>query len=307
MTLDLPPQLHVFVRDWLSANNILLKSRDGHVLIDSGYVRHAPLTLALLASPQGIGNEPLARLVNTHCHSDHMGGNASVKQRYACPIALPDGEAALISAWDEKSLLLGYCDQRADRFMFDEIIAGGETHVWGGLEWLALAAPGHDMGALVFYNPEHRVLISGDALWESGYGLVMPPEVAPSALPAARATLDMLAALDVSVVLPGHGDPFTDAAAALDRAYKRTTAFEADSVRAARHALKALFMFALLDKQRMRVADMPVYVDTVGVYRDFNALFFRLEPAALAELLVSELERSRALRREDGWLYPGAG
>jgi glyoxylase-like metal-dependent hydrolase (beta-lactamase superfamily II) len=307
MTLDLPPQLHVFVRDWLSANNILLKSRDGHVLIDSGYVRHAPLTLALLASPQGIDNEPLARLVNTHCHSDHMGGNASVKQRYACPIALPDGEAALISAWDEKSLLLGYCDQRADRFMFDEIIAGGETHVWGGLEWLALAAPGHDMGALVFYNPEHRVLISGDALWESGYGLVMPPEVAPSALPAARATLDMLAALDVSVVLPGHGDPFTDAAAALDRAYKRTTAFEADSVRAARHALKALFMFALLDKQRMRVADMPVYVDTVGVYRDFNALFFRLEPAALAELLVSELERSRALRREDGWLYPGAG
>jgi hypothetical protein len=35
----LPPQLHVFVRDWLSSNNILLKSPDGHVLIDSGYGR----------------------------------------------------------------------------------------------------------------------------------------------------------------------------------------------------------------------------------------------------------------------------
>ncbi len=34
----------------------------------------------------------------------------------------------------------------------------------------ALAAPGHDMGALVFYNPEHRILISGDALWQNGYG-----------------------------------------------------------------------------------------------------------------------------------------
>ncbi len=43
----LPPQLHVFVRDWLSSNNILLKSRDGHVLIDSGYMKHAALTLAL--------------------------------------------------------------------------------------------------------------------------------------------------------------------------------------------------------------------------------------------------------------------
>ena len=77
----LPPQIHVFVRDWLSANNVLLKSKDGHVLIDSGYVRHAPLTLALVASAQGIGAEPLARLVNTHCHSDHIGGNAAIRAR----------------------------------------------------------------------------------------------------------------------------------------------------------------------------------------------------------------------------------
>ena len=190
----LPQGVHVFVRDWLSANNILLRSSDGNVLIDSGYVRHAPLTLALLASPQGLGQQPLARLVNTHCHSDHMGGNAAIKTRYRCPIALPEGEVPLISAWDEKTLLLGYCDQRADRFSVEEVIKPGETHVWGGLEWRALAAPGHDMGALVFYNPEHRVLISGDALWESGYGLVMPREVDPSALPATRATLEMLAA-----------------------------------------------------------------------------------------------------------------
>jgi glyoxylase-like metal-dependent hydrolase (beta-lactamase superfamily II) len=303
----LPPQLHVFVRDWLSANNILLKSRDGHVLIDSGYVRHAPLTLALLASSQGVGDEPLARLVNTHCHSDHMGGNAAIKARYGCPIALPEGEVPLISAWDEKTLLLAYCDQRADRFTIDEIIVPGEAHIWGGLEWQALAAPGHDMGALVFYNAEHRVLISGDALWENGYGIVMPAEVDPAALPAAHATLDMLANLDVRVVVPGHGDPFTDVSAALDRAFKRTAAFETDSVRVARHVLKALLMFALLDKQRMRIAELPDYVDKVGVYRDFNARFFHLSPADMAALLVGELDRSRVVRREDGWLLPGSG
>ena len=66
------------------------------------------------------------------------------------------------------------------------------------------------MGALVFYNAEHRILISGDALWEHGFGFVMPPEVDPAALPATRATLEMLAALDVRVVIPGHGEPFTD-------------------------------------------------------------------------------------------------
>jgi glyoxylase-like metal-dependent hydrolase (beta-lactamase superfamily II) len=301
----LPAQLHVFVRDWLSSNNILLKSRDGNVLIDSGYVRHAPLTLALLASRQGIGDGPLARLVNTHCHSDHMGGNAAIKSRYGCPIALPEGEAPLISSWDEKALWLGYCDQRADRFDVDEIIVPGESRVWGDLEWRALAAPGHDMRALVFYNPEHRLLVSGDALWENGYGIVMPVELEPSALPATRATLDMLANLDVRVVIPGHGDPFTDVSAALDRAFRRTTAFEADGKRVARHMLKVLLVFALLDKQRMRIADLPRYLDTVAVYRDFNALFFGLSPADLAQLLVGELERSHAVRREDGWLRSG--
>src|SRR5512132_3274266 len=89
---SLPPQLHVFVRDWLSSNNVVLKSRDGNVLIDTGYVSHAPLTLALLASARGIGGEPLAHVVNTHCHSDHIGGNAAIRRAYGCAIAVPEGE-----------------------------------------------------------------------------------------------------------------------------------------------------------------------------------------------------------------------
>ena len=62
MPFPWPPQLQVFVRDWLSANNVLLRGRDGHVLVDSGYVRHAPLTLALLASRQGLDGDVLAAL-----------------------------------------------------------------------------------------------------------------------------------------------------------------------------------------------------------------------------------------------------
>ena len=303
----LPPQVHVFVRDWLSSNNILLKSPDGHVLIDSGYGRHAPMTLRLLASARGIGEQPLSFLVNTHCHSDHVGGNAAIARKYDCPIAVPAAEAPLVEQWDGKALLYDYCDHRVERFIADRVVPANSTHVWGDLEWITLAAPGHDMGAVVFYNAEHRILISGDALWEHGFGFVMPPEVDPTAIPATKATLETIAHLDIGVVIPGHGEPFTDVAGALERASRRIDAFRADSLRVARHALKVNLMFSLLDKQRMLLAELPAYVDRIEIYREFNDLYFRLAPARLAELLIGELVKAGAARIDSGSLLPTTG
>jgi glyoxylase-like metal-dependent hydrolase (beta-lactamase superfamily II) len=304
MTFALPPQMHVFVRDWLSANHVVLRSRDGAVVIDTGYGKHAPLTLALVASRMGLDGAPLAKIVNTHCHSDHMGGNAALARAYGCPIAVPAADRPYIGVWDEQALLLSYAGQKAERFAADEWLAAGSTQVWGDLEWQLLAAPGHDMSALVFYNPEHRILISGDALWENGYGFVMPPDVDPAALPATRATLETIARLDVAYVIPGHGEPFADVNAALDRAFRRTSMFEADPQRMARHALKVVLAFDLLDRERIPLASLPAFVDETPLFRDFNTRFFRRAPDELAQELVADLERVGAVRRLDGDLLP---
>ena len=136
------------------------------------------------------------------------------------------------------------------------------------------------MGALVFYNPEHRILISGDALWEHGFGFVMPPEIDAAALPATRATLEMLATLDVRVVIPGHGEPFTDISAALGRAMRRIEAFEADPLRMARHAIKVLFTFCLLDRQHMPRAERA---GPPGARRPLSRLQCAVLPAAAGE------------------------
>ncbi len=306
MSPRFPPQVHVFVRDWLSANNVLLKGRDGAVIVDTGYIRHAPMTLALLRSAQGLGDEPLAKIVNTHCHSDHMGGNATLVRAYGCPVAVPEGEFPLIEAWDEKTLLLAYAGQSAERFAVDEVLVPGATYRWGDLDWEAIAAPGHDMGALCFFNAEHGMLISGDALWQNGFGLVMPPQIHPEALPATRATLELLARLPVRVVIPGHGEPFEAANEALERAFRRLESYEADPIRLVRHALKSLLAFKLLDVRRMPLDGMAAYLEGVELFRDFNALFFRLPPADLATWLIDELVRANAARRESGYLVPAA-
>lgn len=307
VTVALPPQLHVFVRDWLSSNNVLLRSADGNVLIDTGYAKHVPLTMALVASRAGLDGARLSLVVNTHGHSDHIGANAALRRAYGCPIAMPEGEAALVDAWDERALLLGYAGQRAERFTADIRLAVGTSQRWGDLDWQVIGAPGHDMRAAVFYNPSHRVLISGDALWRDGFGFVMPPDMDPEALPATRATLDRLARLDIAAVIPGHGEPFGDVPAALGRAYARLAALEADPSRMARHAVKVILMFALLDRERMPLAEVQAFVSRVPLFSDFNDRHLRMPANALAAWLVDELCRAQVAEVIDGVLRPRSG
>jgi hypothetical protein len=115
----------------------------------------------------------------------------------------------------------------------------------------------------------------------------------------------MLARLDIGVVIPGHGEPFTDVGRALERAFARLAAFEADPLRAARHTMKALFTFKLLDRQRIPIATLPDYIERVEAFRDFNARYFRLSTAQFAAWLVADLERLGAIRRDGGNLVPG--
>jgi glyoxylase-like metal-dependent hydrolase (beta-lactamase superfamily II) len=154
----------------------------------------------------------------------------------------------------------------------------------------------------VFYAPEHRLLVSGDALWRNGFGFVMPREMDPEALPATRATLDMIAALDVAVVIPGHGEPFADCAGALERAYSRLAALEADSTRGARHAAKVLLTFNLLDRERFALDALPAYLARTAFFRDLNDRYFRRTPDDLAAWLCDELCKSGVAAVENGML-----
>jgi len=306
--LRLPPTIRVIERGWLSSNNIILTGPEDTVLVDSGYGAHAPQTLALVEHAlldQNPGGRTLDGLVNTHCHSDHMGGNAALQRRYRCHTSVPIGEAPLIERWDEDALLLAYADQRAEPFRVDATIAAGDRLSMGGIDWVAIAAPGHDTHALMFHAPRERILISGDALWEDGFGVLFPQLFGREGTFAeTRRTLDSIAALDLRLVIPGHGEAFEAVDAALERAYSRLHAFEEDPARLARHAARVMLTFALLEKQRLPIASLPDYVERTGILRDINRRFLALTPQQFAEWLVRELERARAARQEGDTLVP---
>ena len=146
----LPDGMHVIVRDWLNSNQVILASSDANIVIDSGYGSHAATTAVLLERQPALAAGHLDKLVNTHCHSDHMGGNAHLRRAFGCTISIPAGEAPAIDRWDERELWLSYTDQRCERFEFDDVIRPGDEFEWAGRGWRALAAPGHDMHAVMF-------------------------------------------------------------------------------------------------------------------------------------------------------------
>src|SRR5204863_4251569 len=71
----IPSSVRVIVRGFLNCNQVVLRAPGANVLIDSGYCTHGERTLELVAGTGGLAGEGLARLVNTHCHTDHVGGN----------------------------------------------------------------------------------------------------------------------------------------------------------------------------------------------------------------------------------------
>jgi glyoxylase-like metal-dependent hydrolase (beta-lactamase superfamily II) len=306
MAPRLPPTVRPILRGWLNSNQVVLRAPGDNVVIDSGYCTHRERTLELVAGPAGLEGEPLERVVNTHCHSDHMGGNAALASAHGCRVTIPAGEVKHVDPWSPQSVWMAEFDQRADPFRVDDTLAAGDAFEGGGFEWEAHAAPGHDMDALMFFEPVNRILVSGDALWRDGMGFVWPGEGANPGIEAAHETLSRIEQLRPAVVIPGHGAAFTDTATAIANVRSRLDAFARDPAKNARHIVKALFVFALLDKQHMPVAEVPGYVARVGCYRRLSEGFLGMAPPALAAWLVEALERAGAIRIAEGIVRPTA-
>jgi glyoxylase-like metal-dependent hydrolase (beta-lactamase superfamily II) len=242
----LPHSVLVLERGWLSSNCVLLFDDDEQAtLVDSGYSSHAEQTVALVR--QALGAHRLARIVNTHLHSDHCGGNARLQREFNARIVIPPGHAEAVARWDEQVLTFAATGQRCDRFAADALLAPGDVLHAGKLDWQILAAPGHDPQSIALWNADQRILISADALWANGFGVIFPELEGESGFAEQRALLEVFAALAPRVVIPGHGAPFTDVEAALMRAQKRLEALVASPQRNARHAAKVLIKFLLLD------------------------------------------------------------
>ena len=295
----LPPGVQVFERGWLSANNILFTSGKTTALVDSGYCTHSHQTVQLVK--QALGDRALDLLVNTHLHSDHCGGNAALQAKYPLlKTFIPPGLAEHVRQWDPSALTYVPTGQECPKFGVHGVLVAGASIQLGDRSWQIHAAPGHDAHSIILFEPESRTLISADALWENGFGVVFQELEGEHAFDEVSATLDLIENLHPLLVIPGHGRVFSSLAPALVAARRRLAGFLADPRKHAMHAAKVLLKFKLLDAHQL---SMPVLVHWALATPYFHLVHRRwFADQALAtwiEHTIQALSRSGALELRD--------
>ncbi|MEJ5992624.1 MBL fold metallo-hydrolase [Ramlibacter sp. PS3R-8] len=294
----LPEGVVVLERGWLSSNNVVIRGSESAALVDSGYATHAEQTVTLVQT--ALRGLPLTLLVNTHLHSDHCGGNSALRRAFPDTlICIPPGLATAVRSWDTAALTYSATGQTCPPFTFDRVVTPGECLRLGDLDWEVHAAPGHDPHSVILFEPMSRCLLSADALWENGFGIVFPELEGVAAFDEVARTLDVIERLSPRVIVPGHGAVFHDVPGAVARARSRLDAYVASPARHAGHASKVLLKFKLLEWQRIDLRDYLAWAGTTSYFGMVHERYFADVPLELwIRGLIDDLTRSGAARIE---------
>jgi glyoxylase-like metal-dependent hydrolase (beta-lactamase superfamily II) len=176
----------------------------------------------------------------------------------------------------------------------------------GARRWQALAAPGHDPESLMLFDPQDGVLMSADALWEDGFGVVFPELEGVAAFDDVAAVLDLIERLPGRLVIPGHGAPFTDIPGALRRARVRLAGQRADPARHARHGAKVMIKYHLMEERSQAWPELRRWTLDTPLFSAVWQRFAQAEagsPAEWCERLLADLVGRGALSLRDGVVH----
>lgn len=147
------------------------------------------------------------RLLNTHCHIDHIFGNRFVAETYKLALEIHEGELPVLQAFPAVAQMLGIggIQQSPDASKF---LKEGDTLSFGETEFEVLLTPGHSPASVCFYNKKGKFVLSGDVLFERSIGRT--DLLGGNYETLMNSIFDQLLTLSDDVVIyPGHGKATT--------------------------------------------------------------------------------------------------
>ncbi|MFD9611590.1 MBL fold metallo-hydrolase [Streptomyces sp. NPDC059083] len=299
-----PPSLPSWASWWQrpfpDANTLLLHGRSP-ALVDSGFVGHARETADWARARTGT----IELVVNTHWHSDHVGGNALL-QAGGAGIAAGAPEAEAIARRDPGCCSAEYLDQPVAPYTVDVALDDGQVLRLGDTDWEVVRTPGHTPGHLSLWEPGERLLVVGDALSDYDVGWVNLALDGPGAAATALSSLQRMADLDPRVILPSHGPVPTDTGAAFDAALRRGRRLVDDPDGAIWYGARRILAFALMIRDGIPAAEVEPYLHARAWLTD-AARLLRRTPEELAEELVTSMLSGGGIVLREGRLHAAAG
>ena len=225
-------------------NVYLIQGDNGHLLVDTGWNTVDSFdSLKKQLAEIDVDIKDISQIVVTHIHPDHYGLVGKLRQLSQAKIALHhlekdkiesryiniDNLLQKIAHWlhsngvppDEvtelKAASLGVIKFIAPTLP-DVTLNGGETISTGAFNLQVLWTPGHSPGHICLYEPTKKVLLSGDHILPTITPHIgLHPQSSENPLGDFINSLNTVKKLDVNLVLPGHGNSFTDLASRIKK------------------------------------------------------------------------------------------
>jgi glyoxylase-like metal-dependent hydrolase (beta-lactamase superfamily II) len=284
---------------------------DGVVLFDTGY--HEPGSIVQLERALamcGLNIEDVRLLVCTHAHSDHYGQAATIVERAGCELWMhpkyehmsayvedPDAalerriEVARQSGVPEEPLRR-FAEERKDHESGIAAVIAPHRALLPGIvvktdlgPWTVHETPGHAPSHVCLFQPERRLLVSGDHLL-GRISLFFDFGYSPDPVGEFLSSLDVVERLGARLCLPGHGRTFTDVRAHIDG----NRELAAERLRKALAAIAAEPLTAFETVPRIYDKGMPAY-SAPWLLTETLAMLTHLEALGHGERIKGEPER----------------
>jgi len=198
--------VHTFTFSDFQENTYLLEADNKEcAIVDPGcYYEGEQNQLKLHIEQHGL--KPV-KLLNTHCHLDHVFGNKFVADTYQLEVESHKGEAVVLQAVPlvcQAYGIRGYQESPAITKFLNE----GDKVCFGNIELEVLFVPGHSPAHIAFYNKKEGYIIGGDVLFYQSIGRTdLPGGNHQTLLSSIKSKFWPLP--NDTVVYPGHGPSTT--------------------------------------------------------------------------------------------------
>lgn len=170
------------------------------VLIDAGcYTVQEQQVLKQYIEQNGL---TLVRVINTHLHLDHHFGNKFIYDTYKIKPEAGEEDEFMIKGFQNMALF--YRLSVGEAQPLGKYIVDNEVIEFGNSSFVAIHAPGHSPGSMMFYSEKEGVLFSGDVLFQGSIGRTDLPNGDHATL-IKSLTDKVLPLPDSTIVYSGHG------------------------------------------------------------------------------------------------------